>query len=573
MNASLVVAVLLALAVLSGVARSLRDARPHRFARCALQVLAGVALWFGLFPPSSIEPVDAGELVVLTPGIDAVQQDAVSAAARVVALPGVDAPRAIERVPDLATALRRHPDARRLRIVGGGLPPRDLEAARGRVAAFDAAPLPRGLVELDAASMLASGARWRIGGRVDGVRDGHVELLDPSGNVAARVTPDADGRFALETHAKGEGRVLFALRVVDAAGAAHEQVALPLFVRAGEPLRVQVLAGAPDPDLKYLRRWAVDAGLRLDSRIVLSEGIALTEGEPALDAEALAQADLVVLDERAWAALGAAQKTVLRAAVENGLGLLLRVTGSVDDAVAADWATLGFRLGSSDAAGAVKLARPADRDAATATLTRRAITVEAGGLAPLLRADDGSTLAAWRAIGHGRVGLWWLADSFRLALAGDGTRHADLWASTFSTLARARAAHVPQLPLDARVDQRAVLCGVADGDRVEAADGAAVALVVAGGVTPACAAYWPATPGWHSLLAGAQRWPFHVRAAGEAPGLAAGANARATRALLGTSAPAAFSQQAVALPRWPFLLGWLVVVAVLWMLERRTLRL
>jgi hypothetical protein len=526
-----------------------------------------------LFPPSSSVAVDAGELVVLTPGIDAGQRDAMPAAARVVALPGVDAPREVERVPDLATALRRHPDAQRLRIVGGGLPPRDLVAARGRVATFDAAPLPRGLVELDAVSTLAPGARWRVGGRVEGVPDGRVELLDPSGDVVARATPDADGRFALETHAKGEGRAMFALRLVDAGGVRHEQVALPLLVRAGEPLRVRVLAGAPDPDLKYLRRWAVDAGLRLDSRIVLSEGVALTDGEPALDAGALAQADLVVLDERAWAALGAVQKTALRAAVENGLGLLLRVTGPVDDAVAAEWAALGFRLGSSDAAGAVKLARRADRDADRAALTRRAITVEADGLAPLLRADDGSMLAAWRAIGHGRVGLWWLADSFRLALAGDGARHADLWASTFSTLARARSAQVPQLPLDARVDQRAVLCGVSQGDRVEAVDGATVALVVAAGPTPTCAAYWPATPGWHALITGGRRWPFHVRAADEAPGLVAGANARATRALQGISTPAAFAQQAVAWPRWPFLLGWLAVVAALWMLERRTLRL
>src|SRR5690606_39817443 len=120
--------------------------------------------------------------------------------------------------------------------------------------------------------------------------------------------------------------------------------------------RVQVLAGAPDPDLKYLRRWAVDAGLRLDSRIVLSDGIALVDGAVALDAAALAQLDLVVIDERAWAALDATQQTALRAAVEDGLGLLLRVTGPLDAAVAADWSRFGFRIAPDDVAGAVVLA-------------------------------------------------------------------------------------------------------------------------------------------------------------------------------------------------------------------------
>lgn len=571
MNLPLLVGLLLALAVSCGIVRSLRDARPQRFARCVLQVLAGATLWFGLFPPSTSEPVDAGGLVVLTPGADASALAARAGGMRVVALPGVDAPRTIERVPDLATALRRHTDARRLHVVGGGLPARDLDAARGRVAAFDAAPLPHGVVELGAAQALAPGARWQVRGRVEGPQGGRVELLDPSGGVAAAGVPDAQGRFALETQARGEGRASFSLRLADAAGAQLERIALPLLVRGAEPLRVLVLAGAPDPDLKYLRRWAVDAGLHLDSRIVLSEGVALTEGAPALDAAALAQSDLVVVDERAWAALGATGQAALQAAIADGLGLLLRVTGPVEDAVAADWATLGFRLAATDASTAVTLARDGDGDgdAAGVALTRRAIRVDAASAATLLRARDGSPLAAWRAFGRGRIGLWWLADSFRLALAGDGARHANLWAATFSTLARARAPASPQLPPDARVDQRARLCGVADGDRVEAPDGALVPLVVAGDPTAACAAYWPALPGWHTLHAGTARWPFHVRAIDEAAGLAAASRVRDTRALIGTSAPAAFAQQPVPLPRWPFLLAWLGVVAVLWMLERR----
>lgn len=569
MNASLLVAALLTLAVLSGIVRTLRDARPRRVARSALQVLVGATLWLGLFPPSVDEAVDATGLVVLTPGTDAAQRAAVSGVSRVVTLPGVEAPRNIERVPDLATALRRYPDALRLRVVGGGLPSRDLDAARGRLAAFDATPLPRGLVQIDAAPVLAPGARWRIGGRVEGLREGRVELLDPSGSVAALAAPDDEGRFTLEAQAKGEGRALFALRVVDAAGAQLEQVVLPLLVRDGASPRVIVLAGAPDPDLKYLRRWAVDAGLQLDSRIALSDGVALTEGRPAFDTAALEQVDLVVLDERAWTSLGTAQTTALRSAVEAGLGLLLRVTGPVDDAVGADWAMFGFRIAASDAASAVKLSGAADRDAAGIALSRRAIAVDADNVAPLLRAGDGSPLAAWRAVGHGRVGLWWLADSYRLALAGESARHADLWASTFSTLARARAKAPPRLPVEARVDQRAVVCGVNDGDRVETPDGTTVALVVAGEAASACAAYWPATPGWHDLLSGSQRWTFHVRAPDEAPGLAAFANARATRALLGTSATAEFAQQSFPLPRWPFLLAWLTAASALWMLERR----
>ncbi|RYD14490.1 MAG: hypothetical protein EOP90_12660 [Lysobacteraceae bacterium] len=569
MSLSLVTLLLLGFAVLAGIVRSLRDGRAHRIARPVLQVLVGVALALGLFPPMHDEPLDAATLVVLTPSAEAAPGGTPSRAARVVALPGAQAARAIERVPDLASALRRHPDARRLHVVGGGLPARDRDAARGRVVAFDEAPLPAGLVELEAPQRVATGARWLLAGRVARIDGSRVELLDPAGEVIASATPGSDGRFALAAQARAQGRLLFALRVVDAAGVQRERVELPLFVRDGVPLRVHVLAGAPDPDLKYLRRWASDAGLALDSRIRLSDGIALTEGGlAALDPAALAATDLVVVDERAWALLDAGQKAALRGALEAGLGLLLRVTGVPDATTVAEWAALGFGIEHVAATANVALA---GMDAADAQkLTPSPVRVDARDATPLLRAADGSVLAAWRIEGHGRIGAWWLADSFRLVLAGDPARHASLWASTFSTLARAQASAQPALPTRARVDERVLICGMDGAARVEAPDRTSVALVpVAMPDGRACAAYFPTERGWHELLAGARRWPFHVRGVDDARTLAAAETARATRALVGGAAASTRAATPVRLPRWPFLLAWLALASMLWWLERR----
>lgn len=567
MNLPLVVALLLGAGVLLGSVRSLRDAHPRAPLRCALHLLAGIALWYGLFPPAVDEAVDASTLVVLAPGAQSAPTATLPRGSRTVALPGAGAPGLVERVPDLATALRRHPEARHLHVVGAGLPARDREAARGRVVAFDAAPLPAGLVELDAPAQVAPGARWRVAGRLEGLAGGRIELLDPSGDAVAAAAPEADGRFMLEAHAKGEGRAVYALRVSDAAGTPRERVDLPLRVRGGEAVRMHVLAGAPDPDLKYLRRWAADAGIDLDSRIRLSDGVALSEGDVALDAAALAQVDLVVIDERAWMLLATGERKAVRDAVDQGLGLLLRITGPLDDAVAADWAELGFRVQATAAPVAVALAADGAHDAAA--LARQPVDVVGESAVPLLQAGDGTLRASWRALGQGRVGAWWLADSFRLVLSGDAQRHAALWASTVSTLARARAAAVPALPTDARVGERAVPCGLVEGASIESPSGDRVALVpVARGGAGACAAYWPAVPGWHVLHSGGADWPFHVRAAADAPGLAAAADARATRALVGGSEPASVAQQPVRLPRWPFLLAWLAVAGLLWWLER-----
>jgi hypothetical protein len=569
MNAAAWAGLVLAAAFALGAVRSARDLRSLRGARVVLQLVVCALLWLCLFPPSMQQRFRSGELVVLTPGATPAQRSALHATSDVVALPGVEASRAIERAPDLATALRRHPDARRLRIVGAGLPSRDLDAARSLVGAFEQSPLPRGLVELEAPRSVRAGNAWRVSGRVEGAAQARVELRDPSAAVVAAATVDEQGRFALEAYAKDEGFAMFALRVQDGRGAQVDEASLPLLVRRGEPLRLLVLAAAPDAELKYLRRWAVDAGLRIDSRLGLSEGVALTEGAPALDDAGLRAADVAIIDERAWAALTAVQKKSLLDAVDDGMGLLLRVTGALPPSVADDWAALGFRIEpATGEAVAVRLDRALGSAGAGPALARQAISVQAPDATALLRDDDAEPLALWRAQARGRLGLWWLADSWRLALSGERSRHANVWSRTLATLARARAAAEPRIPRDLRFDQRAVLCGIADGDRVEDAAGVGVALLVDAGST--CAAWWPRHAGRHTLSSAGARWPLDVLASDATSPLAIATRQRATRALLGTLDAGAESARATPLPRWPFFLGWLAAIALLWWLERRS---
>ena len=565
MNASLIVALLLACAVAFGAAHAWRASR-HRLARIGLQIAAALLLYFCLFPPSASENFSADELIVVTPGATRAQLAALPSATALVALPGVEADKAIERVPDLGTALRRHAAARRLRIVGGGLPARDRDAARGLVAAFAAAPLPRGLVELDVPAFVRAGNVWRIDGRVESVAGGRVELHDPSGAVVATQALDMRGGFVLHASAKSEGTALFVLNVLDRDDKQVDSATVPLSARAGVPLKIMLLAGAPDAELKYLRRWAVDAGLALDSRIALSDGVALTEGASALDDAALSAADIAIVDERAWATLDAKRKQALITAVRDSLGLLLRATGPLPAPVAADWADLGFRVQAADAGAPVMLDKTLGLADSSLAFTRPALAVEADAAAPLLRADDGSTLAWWRDLGRGRVALWLLADSYRLALGGATSAFGTLWGDTLAAVARARGGIDPTLPKSARADERAVFCNVAaDASVIDEANKRSLLSIDAKG----CAAYWPEAPGWHALLDGDQRWPFYVRARDEAAALAMGENRRATQALLGTPASIVVAAtRSQLLPRWPFFLAWLATTAALWWLER-----
>jgi hypothetical protein len=569
-NAAVASAVLLALSVLLGAARLLRpsrlaaaQARPWRTALLLIgPAAAALFLYFAMFPPTA--RTATGTLTVITANATDDQLMTIGQQDKIVALPEAPGDVAFERVADLATALRRDPSVERLRIVGAGLPPRDREAARHLGLDFEPAPLPRGVIELWSPRRVRSGSSWRITGVVHDVPGGSVELLDPSQRRVASASPGEDGRFTLRTEARTPGRAQFRLRVRDASQGVVEDVEVPLLVAAGAPLRVRVLSGAPSPELKYLRRWALDAGLDLRSDVVLRPGVRMLRSAVPLSPDALRELDVLILDERAWQSLGAAGRETLAEALREGLGVVIRITGPLADRDRSELQALGFEVHDAEGPRTARIA------GAETALSRRPLRVESRDGVPLLRDSRGEPLALWRAEGQGRIALWWLGDSFRLALEGSPAAYGTLWSDSLGTVSRARAAREPQLPgLDSRVDARQVICGLAADveSSVQAPDGKRVALLRE---SSGCAAYWPEVAGWHVLDTGDGDWPFHVRAAGEAPGLQAQELRATTEAMVANRSQRPDAKPPTGSPGspWPYLIACLVALGMTWWLER-----
>lgn len=585
MNIQVVVAGILALAVLLGSARLLwlrrRQAsamRPRAWRSGVLllaQVASAALLYFVLFPiPLARE---AGTLVVLTGGAGELPADP-PAGGRIVALPesaGGDMP-GVKRFPDLASALRRYPATNRLRVVGAGLVMRDVDAARGHEVEYRAAPLPRGLVELQSPTQVPAGRRFEVSGRGERLKGGSAELLDPAGRRVDRMALDAEGRFELHATARIAGLADYRLQLRDARAKVIDELPVPLQVAPGHPLRLLVLAGAPSPELKFLRRWAVDAGARLDTRISLGAGMQIGSPPVGFGAEELDRLDLLVLDSRSWHALGGPERGALTAAVDRGLGLLLRLDDPPGASDREHLHALGFtaltgtpaqaRLGG-DLAGAT------DAADALPSLSRSGPGIEAIDGVPLLADATGTSLGAWRAYGRGRVGVLTLTDSYRLVLAGHEQVHGEVWSDAFTTLARPAAA-TPAVDIDAAAPgQRSVICGVGDGANVELPNGRRVALHIdPTSGADRCAGFWAEAAGWHRLHSAGVTMPFHVRDAASAPGLAAHAQRESTQSLVAaTPASTVGRERQHALqpgPRWPWFIAWLLLTTVAWWFER-----
>lgn len=577
------IASLLALAVILATLRMLlrwraADATVHPQPWRAAFLLGGQAtsaalLYFILFPPAA--PAPAGALTVLTS--DAAETPSISTPGRVIALPeaGTIPTRWLgaERVPDLGTALRRYPATRTIHVVGAGLVARDREALQGRGLRFHPAPLPAGLVELERPGAVAAGRSFAVRGRANALPGGRAELLDPAGRRLDRAVLDDAGRFELHGSTRSAGLASYTLRLRDGRGRIAERVAIPLQVLPARRLRMLVLAGAPNAELKFLRRWAMDAGMALETRIDLGAGLQIASRAPALDAASLDKLDLLVVDERSWRSLGAGQRGPVLAAVDRGLGLLLRLSAGVGADERTTLRALGFaatgvprreiRLGAG-------FARAGDAVDALPTITRSPLQVSGKDAVVALADAAGTPLSVWRARGRGRIGLAAFDDSYQLALAGRADAHGELWSRLASVFARAAQGQPAPTIAVAPPGERTAACGLRAGAQVVTPDGRAVRLVVDRRTgRAACAGFWASTPGWHRLRQQGQDAPFFIPAMEEAPALRAVAMRDATRLLAGAPQVSAGADSSViAGPRWPWFVGWLLLTGLLWWLER-----
>lgn len=472
----------------------------------------------------------------------------------------------VAAVPDLASMLRQHPAVRHLHVVGDGLEARDREAASGMRITFDPAPLSTGISDWWAPQFVHAGDILHVQGHADHASGMHIELLDPAGlRVDQQVVQD-DGAFALQAPTRSPGLADYELRLHRAdRTAAGNGTRVSVQVMPAAPARILLRAGGPDPDLKFLRRWAADAGASLRAGIDLGGG--MQAGDPVtLDARTLADVDALILDDRSWNALGRAQRATVLAAVDKGMGLLLRASAPL-----ADGGALGLQARAAQFPPTFQL--PADNPAqgALPALGRPPLHIENPFGATLVRDDRGMPLVAWRTHGRGRIAAWLPTDSFRLVLAGHAEVHARLWADAINAVMRPRAPAPKTLPLRLYVGERTLLCDVDQTARVIAPDTAdAVQLAIDPRSGPRrCAAFWPQRAGWHRLLAATTETAFLVRDSDADPVLRASRTQRATTALAERSSiPDNSGARAWALPRWALFLIWLAVTAGLWWFER-----
>lgn len=487
----------------------------------------------------------------------------------------------IAATPDLATALRQHPHIRNLHIIGDGLQTHDRDAASGLKIQFDAAPLETGLRDWWASPSVQSGNAVHVRGVSNGGT--RVELLDPAGVRVDQQTLQADGAFALQSASRSPGLAVYQLRLLDEKDKALATIPIPVEVLASTASHLLLRSGGPDPELKFLRRWAADNGATLQATIDLGAGMQAGDPAFALDTRTLAETDVLILDDRSWNGLGRSSRANVLDAVSKGLGLLLRTTMPL-----ADGDALGMQVRAASLPASFKLPVVDADDATLPALTRPQLRIDNPAGQTVLRDDHGNPLAAWRAHGRGRIGIWLPTDSYRLALAGHADLHARLWADAVNHVARGRTPVPRAMPARIYAGERVVVCDLEKtATIVQPGDATPVQLAIdPDSGNKHCAAFWPQHAGWHRLVEAEPADGAHSDDALPTSNSSTAFLVRARdadqvmRAARTQHATAAFAEQTPALlkpavvtatltlPRWTLFLLWLAVTSALWWFER-----
>jgi hypothetical protein len=481
-----------------------------------------------------------------------------------------------------------------VRIIGRGLTGRDRDAAAGLPITFTPMPVPRGLIRLDPPADTPAGAIFTVAGEANGMEGGAAELLDPAGRRVDRRVIGPDGAFAMGGTARAPGLATVTIRLRGRDGKIVSDTPVPLRTIAQPPLRA-LLIGAPSPEAKYLRRWAEDSGIALQSRLEAGGGVNLGGESVSLTAATLREVDVVIIDDQS---LGSGSRAVLAQAVAGGLGVVVRMTAPASAAARGNWRALGLTVeGGSDA---VPVALPplapdaetltslrgpgsVDAPASINTLDDPAPdlgrwTVRAGAaFVPAVTDAEGGVLSGWQQRGQGRVALWTVANSFALVLNGQADRYYQWWSDTVSAVSRPDGTFRPEVPALPLAGERMAICGVSAAARVVGPDSAEVALAIdplAG--AQGCAAYWPASAGVHRIVQpgrdGAQEFALLVLPKDALPVAKAKEMGEATRRWAAEqTAPASRDTPERRGASWPYVLAWLLVSGLLWFGERRWL--
>lgn len=411
--------------------------KTYRFkaARVLAQVLAVLSILGLLLRPSLEVNDEVPELIVVTPDYSAELLDSLRRAEKemvVVRMTGVGG---LEGKADSLVTYRQLERKGVVRFVlGSGIPLPYLETVRENFH-FLPGPPPGGIVGLDITPHPEHRRTW-LTGKTRGAKGTRLVLTGPGGvEDSLVVRTDALSTFKLQFTTKVAGRYVYRLATIDRGG--RETVEeVPVEVVAGRRLRVLLLQAYPTAEVRFLKNYLTAKGHLLVTRYQVSKNIfryevvnGATPPEGGLDARELVNFDLVIADNESFERCSFEELRVLEEAARNGLGVL-ELLNDIPDARTFPGKLLQLSP-VTDAPDTIRYSL-----GSFGSFTSPFVAVEGDSKVQVISQASGMLLQGLILSGDGKVAVQALRETYRLALSGDNSVYAALWAPLLEQSAR-----------------------------------------------------------------------------------------------------------------------------------------
>jgi hypothetical protein len=498
-------------------------------------------------------------------------------------------------IPDVALLRRKHPDIQTLHVFGYGLPAYDLVALDSIRLVPHLTKVPAGIQAVDWNRKLVLGQPLVVQGLLETLPSTTYDLSILSVGVPVdSVKIMGKGKvypFQLQTIPKAAGRYVFEFQV-KAAGKLIRQEKIPFEVLPPALVRLLILEATPSFETRFLKNYLADAGHSIALRTTISKEKYRTEfvnRDPVtlnrVTTDLLDKMDLALMDIQTLQSLSASeQAALLQATQKKGLGLLVtigsdaplsRVSALVEDFSVYVLAGVEEQKAQVHWLGAPK---------GTHSLELAPLLLESSGATrPIVRNEQGKTIAAVRQKGLGRVGVSLTGNTYAWVLEGKPEVHASYWTYIVNELTHRKTETdtwtiQPDVPI---VDEPVTLAVTKDTAQVPKANVDSTQIYLAQHLENPFsweATFWPDRAGWHTVQTanGAPYW-WYVFQNGDWQDRQYRENAEATsRAVIRQSQQSFFAShtengvntQEVPVPSIWFYLTFLLGCGYLW-LERK----
>jgi hypothetical protein len=417
----------------------------------------------------------------------------------------------IKYIPDLSYYLQSHPEINVVQVAGYGLSSRELNAVKDYSYHFEPADQPGGIIACNWPQTIRKTARLRVQGIYNNTKDESVRIvLAGTGSRLDSVTIKAKtkGRFSLESTAGHLGKAVYTVLALQGTDTLEKQK-LPVIITEAKKIRILVLSSFPDFEYKFLKNWLFDHNYEVVFRTRISKDKFSTDqlntsiNADELNTGTLSRFDGVIADEEELAKLNTPEAGALNAAINQGLGLLIRI---VEEKTSSSFARKFTIVLHTDSLVKMTVPHFADETNNLQAIASVPLRVQ---LQPqqqaLLKDKAGRVLMATGLSGGGKIVVSTVASTYTWMLSGQRDDYAKFWSRSINNTIRKQEQGQnwqtePGLPVKAQ--QVKLVLQAAAGPRPPVVTvGKEKLLSVQNDVLPYSwrSIFWPEESGWNTL--------------------------------------------------------------------------